>query len=162
LVAGVAVTCALERLRFSCEVKWPNDVLINGRKVCGILCESEGKQVVFGIGVNVSLRKMPESLSGIATSLALESGECPTREELLLDIRSEIRALVQLAERNFADVIAMARERCALSGKMIHYTVGEQRYHSHCEGIGEGGELLVRREGQIQRILSAEEIRIAE
>lgn len=75
LVAGLAVVKALARLLgngAAVRLKWPNDVYVNGRKICGILCERAGDNVIVGIGVNVRQRDFPEDISRRATSLELE------------------------------------------------------------------------------------------
>ena len=84
LVAGLAVCKALKPLThhcststsdFDCLLKWPNDVLINGKKIAGILCERNGDNVIVGIGVNVRQRVWPKELNGRATSLLQETGK---------------------------------------------------------------------------------------
>ena len=87
LVAGLAVARALtglrergdgekvaHRLRGRVAVKWPNDVLVDGRKIAGILCERHGDNVVVGIGVNVRQREWPAELEGRATSVLEATG----------------------------------------------------------------------------------------
>jgi BirA family biotin operon repressor/biotin-[acetyl-CoA-carboxylase] ligase len=92
-LAALAVATSLNRHGVAAQVKWPNDVLIQGRKVCGILIESvwSGEDVdcvVIGIGVNVLKGSVPpaEALLFPATSLEAELGEAPDRVELLKDI----------------------------------------------------------------------------
>ena len=75
LVAGLAVVKTVARLLGSdgaVRLKWPNDVYVNGRKICGILCERAGDNVIVGIGVNVKQRDFPGDISARATSLRLE------------------------------------------------------------------------------------------
>ena len=78
LVAGLAVVHALapllSRSAPSVSLKWPNDVLVGGRKIAGILCERHGENVIVGIGVNVRQRVWPDELNGRATSLLQETG----------------------------------------------------------------------------------------
>ena len=86
LVAGRAVAQALADVaEVRPEVKWPNDVLLNGRKVAGILAEARGGRVVLGIGINVSQRahELPARPSYPATSLLLETGRVVARADLL-------------------------------------------------------------------------------
>ena len=81
LVAGFAVVRALTSLCPGAPspflLKWPNDVYVGGRKVCGILCERDGEKIVAGIGVNVGERDFPAELAGRATSLALLLPDAP-------------------------------------------------------------------------------------
>lgn len=78
LVAGLAVVRALapflSRSASLVSLKWPNDVLVGGRKIAGILCERLGENVIVGIGVNVRQRVWPDELNGRATSLLQETG----------------------------------------------------------------------------------------
>ena len=79
LVMGMAVAQAAEELGFNVSIKWPNDIVINGKKLCGILTEmstedNQIRYVVVGIGINVNIREFPEEISSTATSLLLESG----------------------------------------------------------------------------------------
>ena len=74
LVAGLAVVKALDGMGlFNCRLKWPNDVLIDGRKIAGILCERSGDAVIVGIGVNVGQTEFDKEIADRATSLALLS-----------------------------------------------------------------------------------------
>jgi BirA family biotin operon repressor/biotin-[acetyl-CoA-carboxylase] ligase len=71
LIAGISVRAALSRLlgAVSFEIKWPNDIICSGRKVCGILCETRGNITAVGIGINVNQETWPEDLRDTATSL---------------------------------------------------------------------------------------------
>ncbi len=98
LLAGVAVAEAIREVAgVDVECKWPNDLLIEGRKVCGILFEGALREegldfVVAGIGINVNQKEFPQELSGTATSLRLACGKEFRREDLL-------RAVLQNFER---------------------------------------------------------------
>ena len=90
IITGLAVVDALNELNVKCQLKWPNDILINKRKFGGILCESkvEGKKIrslVIGIGINVNIGKsdFPNDLENNATSLKIEYGQQYSLEQLL-------------------------------------------------------------------------------
>ena len=88
LIIGVAVAEGISQFsQLDCKLKWPNDIILNGKKVGGILAESkqiEGETyVVMGVGINVNEQEFPNELSGIATSLRLEK-ESPIQREPLL------------------------------------------------------------------------------
>lgn len=77
LVVGLSALQALRGMLpegAGLELKWPNDVLAGGKKICGILCERHGDMVIAGIGVNVNQREFPEEIRERATSMALEAG----------------------------------------------------------------------------------------
>lgn len=89
--AAVAVVETLRRVAgLEARVKWPNDVLIGGRKVAGILLEARDGVVVIGIGLNVRQERFPPDLTGRATSVALETGRVPDREALLEALLEEV------------------------------------------------------------------------
>lgn len=81
LVVGLAVVGALSSLCPDASapflLKWPNDVYVGGRKVCGILCERDGERIISGIGVNVGERSFPAEIAARATSLALAAPKAP-------------------------------------------------------------------------------------
>jgi BirA family transcriptional regulator, biotin operon repressor / biotin---[acetyl-CoA-carboxylase] ligase len=107
LVAGRSVAQALAELAgVAPEVKWPNDVLVNGRKVAGILAEARDARVVLGIGVNVSQSadELPQRPAYAATSLLLETGRTVPRADLLA-------AVLDRLEREYDDWVAGYRRR---------------------------------------------------
>ena len=89
LVAGVGVKEGLEGLTgLHCDIRWPNDILVNERKCCGILVEMEAEQqrvahVIVGIGINLNHAEFPPDLGNTATSLRIETGKSWSREQVL-------------------------------------------------------------------------------
>lgn len=76
LMAGLAVAKAIQALAIDgVSLKWPNDILVAGRKIAGILCERRGENAIVGIGLNVNAREFPEEIKTRATSLAIEVGK---------------------------------------------------------------------------------------
>ncbi len=151
LRAGLAVAAvAGERA----EVKWPNDVLLDGRKVAGILAEARPQEgwTVLGIGLNVALdvRVLPPELHEVAGSLERSPRDLePTLTELL-------RALeVWLAEAVPA-VVAALRERDALLGRRLEWTGGA----GVGAGVDDAGALLVRVDDGSVLALDAGEVRV--
>ena len=100
LLAGLAVTETINDYMGtdSACIKWPNDVVINGRKVCGILTElvSSGDKgsVIVGIGINASISEFPDELRDKATSLLIEMGSTPDREKIASEV---VRRLTELS-----------------------------------------------------------------
>jgi BirA family biotin operon repressor/biotin-[acetyl-CoA-carboxylase] ligase len=141
LAAAVAVCEACEEeARVACELKWPNDVWIERRKVAGILVEGRPQEgwAVLGIGLNVAIEEedFPPELRPIATSLLIEDGERPLDEvlELLLD------ALRRWLEAPPSDVLSAWRERDALKGERIGWGEGSSGVAA---GVDDSGALLV-------------------
>ena len=84
LALGLAAAEAITRTAgVACDLRWPNDVLIHGKKVCGILTQLHGSAIVAGIGINVNQTHFPATISGLATSLLLATGLPKSRETLL-------------------------------------------------------------------------------
>lgn len=156
LLAGLALAEALEDLGFSPSLKWPNDVLLRGKKVAGILLEAatdldEAPWVVLGIGVNVNLEK--EDLSPLpfsATSLLVEGGEPVLRISVLR------RFLAHFLEDygkwkqsgNFSPWVLEYNRRFAFLGKAVTISGGREPVSGVALGIDARGALRVKRGGE--------------
>ena len=93
LVVGLAVARYVSSLlggAADVSVKWPNDVLVGGKKICGILCERNGDAVIAGVGLNVNQTDFPAEIAARATSLRLVAGSPFDREEVLNCVVAEI------------------------------------------------------------------------
>lgn len=109
LAAGLAVQTAIQRTAgVQPDLRWPNDLLLNGKKVCGILTELNAevtrvRHAVVGIGINVRQQEFPEELRALATSLLLETGRAVDRQALLVallqSLDREVAALTESADR---------------------------------------------------------------
>ncbi len=143
LSAGLAVAEGLESFGVSTEVKWPNDVLVRGKKICGILVEKRDDLVVIGIGVNVNVREFPEELNGVASSLLLESGKRWRREEVLAKILVKLKMRAGQVGGEFEQVKIAWEERCALRGEMVEMRVGGELKSGVVLGLSSGGGLLL-------------------
>ena len=99
LAAALAVTKAFEQNGLKTRLKWPNDVLVDGKKICGILSETEGDFMIIGVGVNLNNKDFPEDIAG--TSFVAETGTEIDRMEFLsefLEIFSTIKEQTFLKE----------------------------------------------------------------
>jgi BirA family transcriptional regulator, biotin operon repressor / biotin---[acetyl-CoA-carboxylase] ligase len=138
LAAAVAVCEALAPLR--CEIKWPNDVWLDRRKLAGILVEGRPQEgwAVLGIGLNVStdVAELPAELRDSATSLWIAGGDERGRDEVLAALLS---ALERRLGQEPAEVLPAWRERDALLGERIRWQAGE----GTAAGIDDTGALLV-------------------
>lgn len=162
LAAGLAVAEALDRHGVAAEVKWPNDVWVGGRKIAGILVEAGEDFVVAGIGINVGVREFPDVLAGSATSLALECGEAPELPVVLAGVLERLAVWQGRIGAGFGGLLDRFRERCALTGNRVRLSAADGVLHGTAEGIGEGGELLLRTDdGALRRVVQAEEVRLA-
>jgi BirA family biotin operon repressor/biotin-[acetyl-CoA-carboxylase] ligase len=143
------------------QIKWPNDILLRGRKTAGILTELSAeldhvKYVVLGIGVDVNLNasEFPEELRKVATSIKAELGRSVSRAELAVSILKELdRDYGRLAAGDFAAVADEWEEHCGTLGQNVLIRTGERRLRGRAESLGEEGALLLRTEhGMIERV----------
>lgn len=160
LVAGLAVAEGLEKFIPLAEVKWPNDVLVSGKKIAGILVEAGVDFVIVGIGINVNSDDFPDELG--ATSLKMETGEIVPREEVLLAVAARLAFHAESIESNFAQVIRGVNERCFLAGKTVELTRNDCRERGFVRSIGSGGELLIEIHGRLERLIQADQVRVCE
>lgn len=137
LGAGLAVSEALEKLGHSPEIKWPNDVLLEGRKVCGILVESPGARVVAGIGLNVNGGQFPEGVEAI--SLEQAGGRSYQREAVLELVW---RGLLDVSARSVEEISAAVWERLAWREDEVE--ILPEGRGGRIVGLGRFGELEVR------------------
>lgn len=166
LLGAAAVTKALNNLNIRSQIKWPNDILIDGKKICGILTEMNCElnminYVVMGIGINVNLdaNEIPEDLRGKATSVKISEGKEINRKELLANILNEFEELY-LSFRDKDDLsyaIDICRKNSALIGKEIRVIKGEEIKRGKALDINEEGQLVVEFEnGVVENVYSGE------
>ena len=146
------------------QIKWPNDIIIRGKKLAGILTEMSTQidyinHVTVGVGINVNMTDFPEDISGIATTLQLECGHTVKRAPL-------IAAVMERLEENY-DIFLKTED---LSGMIDRYSAllvnldrdvqiigAKETYQAHAIGIGRTGELIVRRkDSTVEKIYAGE------
>ena len=158
LSVPLAVCEAAERLGAgACQVKWPNDVWLEGRKLAGILIEARPPHwAVIGIGLNVGIEEddFPEELR--ATAASIGSGARP--DEALAVV---CEALGEWVEAEDDAVLSEFRRRDALSGREIRWT-GAGEGEGRVEGVDERGNLLVRVAGGETVALGSGEVHLAQ
>ena len=158
LTTGLAVCEALEELTGSADaqVKWPNDVYLLGRKVCGILIETPPirDRLVIGVGLNVnnSFRTAPADLQMMASSLVDYDGRPRDLTAVLLKMLERIEACWHtLADRGFDALIDRWRNRSYLTGQTVTLNSGPQTITGRCVGIDGDGALLLQTESDLRR-----------
>jgi len=158
LITGLAVAEALEELIPLAEIKWPNDVLVGGRKIAGILVETGADFVIVGIGININSSDFAEEF--VATSLREQCGREVSRAEILSLVVTRLGRFSENIESGFETRLRGIRERCYLTGHRISFISAEQRCEGLAKGIGPSGELLVEMNGKIEVIVQADEVRL--
>lgn len=165
LMAGVAARAAIERSTgLAADIRWPNDLLLNGKKVCGILTELKAEvdqlhAVVIGIGINVNHRQMPEELRSIATSLRMESGRVHSRVQILAALLREIEHYYDLMikEGTSAIVSRWTAVSSYARGKRILVRTATGEFRATTAGLEPSGALRIRRDdGREEPLVSGE------
>ena len=162
--AGVCVAAAIERATgLAAQVKWPNDVLVGGRKVAGILTEcssdtARGMFAVVGIGVNVNHEAMPAELADRAASLRQCAGRAFDRSALATAIVTELAARLPDLDASFSSILAEAAQRSAILGKWIRLDAAGAVFEGHAESLDAEGNLLLRLADGSLRTMTAGEV----
>lgn len=162
LITSVALSNAIERLTtLPCQIKWPNDIFLHGRKLAGILTEAQGDMdrlhyAVVGIGLNVhqSEKDFSPALRKTATSIRTEAGQAPRRADLLIAIFQELK---RLYDAPFDEVREQWRDRCLTLGKNIRVQSGNETYEGQMMDVDASGALQIRLpSGRTQTLNSGE------
>jgi BirA family biotin operon repressor/biotin-[acetyl-CoA-carboxylase] ligase len=164
VVSPLAVALAVEEVTdLEPRIKWPNDVLVNGRKLSGILIESEtvGESLghaLIGVGINVNfdIDQSPE-IAAIATSLRRELGREIPREDLLAAFLNRFEQLYENAVSSDA-VLKQWRSRLDTLGRQVQVTFRDQVYEGLAEDTDDDGNLVLRRADGTRRIIEAGEV----
>jgi BirA family biotin operon repressor/biotin-[acetyl-CoA-carboxylase] ligase len=166
LMAALAVRDALfEAFELETDIKWPNDIMANERKLSGILAETieteTGRAIILGIGINLDDRAFPPELKGVATSVTSLTGSAPDREHLL-------QALIRAIEHHYetlqgangeAEAIRMWTERSSYAhGRRVRVTLMEETFEGCTRGLEPDGALRVETEQGKIRIIHAGDI----
>jgi len=163
MLASLAVVHGIEAVTgLKAQISWPNDVLIGGRKVCGILVESDvwGGVVVYaiiGIGMNVNLRAADFSeISSTATSLSDEAGSEVSLLSMMRQSLVEIERLYMALQAGVS-VYHEWRDRLVTLGRKVRASSGDISYEGIAESVDKDGGLLLRRsDGSLIKVIAAD------
>lgn len=162
---AVAVAEAVEKLSGQdVNIKWVNDVYMNGKKICGILTEAgfdfEGGTVdyaVIGIGINVLGTDFPDELINIATSIEKETGLKISRNDLAAEVLNNLENMSNgIKDKKYLDIY---RKKSNVIGKRIKVTYGSQVFYAEALDINENAALIVKTDNGI-KILNSGEVSI--
>ncbi len=154
LVAGLAARdAAAEELASPPDIRWPNDLLVRGRKFGGILTEMHAEPdrlhyAVIGIGINVNQQKLPQEIEEIATSLRIESGNVHSRIDLLIRLLRHLDRYynLYLAEGGAPIVRRFAEVSSYFRGKRVRITTARESFTGTTAGLESSGVLRVARD----------------
>ncbi|HBA68530.1 MAG TPA: biotin--[acetyl-CoA-carboxylase] ligase [Lachnospiraceae bacterium] len=164
LVMALSVAQAIESCGLEAGIKWPNDVVLNGKKICGILTEMNVETdyiqyVVIGVGINVNLDVMPEEIKETATSILLESGKKMARAKLLQGVLERFEENYERYEKDLSLANMMEEYNGYLVNRNRQVRVLDPKgeYEGTARGINEYGELLVETgDGQTVAVYAGE------
>jgi BirA family biotin operon repressor/biotin-[acetyl-CoA-carboxylase] ligase len=150
MALGLAVQRAVDDLaQVSTDLRWPNDVMLNDRKLAGILVQNAENALIAGIGVNVNQRAFPVELRGIATSLWIEAGREHSLDSILDRVVAESLRYVRLDR---AGVLRRFEERSSyVRGKRV---IVDERLEGVTAGLDENGFLLLRSGEGVETIVA--------
>lgn len=148
LTAGIAVCLAVEQSlpEASIGLKWPNDVWLDRKKVCGILVETTpGKQLILGIGLNVnnSIAAAPPDVRDRAISICDAAGGAVDPTDLLVDLLQRLEFHLQQLAVEHDDLPRLWQSRCVLTGRHVDIDQNDRRHSGLCRGIDADGALLL-------------------
>lgn len=169
LVMGLSVARACQELlkemgcKESVGIKWPNDLVLNGRKVCGILTEmSAGMEaidfVVIGVGINVNRTDFPSDLQETAASLCMAAGTWLDRAELIARVMAHFERDYQrfLQTEDLSGLAEEYKQFLVNCDREVRVLDPGNEYTGIARGINDRGELLVEREGRLCQVYAGE------
>lgn len=161
LATALAVRAGLSAIDASCvfQVKWPNDVYLNSKKVAGLLLESIPKSpntLIVGVGINVnnSVLEAPQELRTRATSLFDVTRHRFELANLLIQILHQISSYYQRLSNGNLQVQPAWQPHCLLTGRDLRLQLGSQKVNGRCLGVDQDGALLLYSDGHTNRFVS--------
>jgi len=166
VIAATALRRAIKNVTgVTADIKWPNDILVGGKKVAGILTEMSAemdrvRHVILGIGLDVNQDEFPPELASIATSLKIAAGAEICRAEMAVEILRELDAdYVRVCAGKFPAIADEWEAACITIGKSVTVHVGDSKFRGRAESLDDDGALLVRTEhGLLERVIGGDVI----
>lgn len=151
LITAMAVAGGIEKTTgLECKIKWPNDIVVQGKKVCGILTEMSTQMdyinyIVIGIGINVQNESFPEEIGEVATSLWIESGKKQKRAAIIEAVWEEFEKYydIYLKTEDMQGLVGEYDQKLANMNKQVRVLDPKDPYEGTARGITPKGELIV-------------------
>lgn len=164
LVAAMSVYDAISSRIEGCAIKWPNDIVVDGRKVCGILTEMSSEldsihYVVIGIGINVNTDDFPEDIQAVAASMHVITGRYYKRAQIIADVWKHFEKYYEMfvQTENLSLMVDAYNDRLVNFGRKVYIEERGRQYEGVARGIDEEGALLVEKaDGTIVPVISGE------
>ena len=164
LALGLAAADAITTITgLACDLRWPNDVLIDSRKCAGMLTELHDPAVIAGIGINVNQAAFPDDLAGIATSLRIEGGRDYSRQALLDALIEAVERHIEILADGGRDAILdlFARASSYASGRRVVVDLDGESVEGVTDGLDASGFLILREASGRRRVILAGGVRPA-
>jgi BirA family biotin operon repressor/biotin-[acetyl-CoA-carboxylase] ligase len=158
LCAGLAVVEAIQSCTaINAECKWPNDVLIDNKKVCGILCESSKTGIIIGIGINVNQSSFAEELKSQATSLLIEQKKEIDRIGLLVQILERLEHWYKkVIEKHTQEILSTWKAHSTMLGRQVRVLQNNQTISGIAIDLVNDGGLLLQTNDTITKVHSGD------
>lgn len=160
LIMAMAVRQSLKDMDIDTRIKWPNDIVLGDKKICGILTEAllESKRLIVGVGINTNQESIPQELKDSATSILLETDDCVDHDSLLDSILFNFEKLLdRLSEsEDMTDLKSEYEEALVSLDKEVTVLDPTGEFNGTCKGIDNKGQLIVSHEGQDTYVYAGE------
>ena len=158
LALGLAIVQSVARTAgIQCDLRWPNDIMINDRKAAGILVQLAGNAAVAGIGINVNHERFPVDIAETATSIRIATGTGYDRAELLMSVLKSANAFARILDESGKSAIleAFTRTSSYVNGKRVQVDMGDRQVEGITAGLDDHGFLRVlKADGRIETVLA--------
>lgn len=159
LVAGLAVCRVIGN---DAKIKWPNDIILSNKKVCGILTEMSSEittlnYIVCGIGINLNTKYFQDDLKDKATSLFIETGKKYSKSQFVADLLHEFEiCYLSFIENGFNSLLDEYKDKCITLGKTVSITEQGKQTIAKAMDISENGELVINENEKLRNVFSGE------
>lgn len=168
LVAGLAICRAIRKTTdLPAYIKWPNDIVVNGKKICGILTEMSAEMervnyVVIGIGINANITDFPKELHGLATSLKIESGVHYRRKDIVASLLMFFETYYKryLQAGSLEGILEDYKDLCITLKNEVTIISKDQAYKARPVDIDETGALIVEKEDGARVTVTSGEVSV--
>jgi len=161
ILSGLAVKNALTKLDISSQLKWPNDIIVNGKKIGGILCEStirkkSSRNIVIGIGMNINQEENDIQNINIpnAGSLKTEYNRVFVREEIISCVINNLEILIQSFPKNINQINHNWVKACAHLNQNVELSYNSKKIKGIFKGLGDNGVCIIEKNGKLIDIAS--------
>jgi len=162
LALGLATSEAILKVTgLACDLRWPNDVLIESKKCAGILAQLESSAIIAGIGINVNHSEFPEELRDIATSLRLATNHIHSREQLLVELAASVDRFCALLEKEGSEpILAMFSQASSfVYGRRVFVEQGHSLLQGTTAGLNSSGFLILQADDGTKNVILAGGVR---